>query len=502
MLRSGQTLAERYLLREVIARGGMGEVWRADDTVLGRAVALKTLLPSKSADPEFVQRFRTEARAMAALSDPAVVDVYDYGHADGVDFIVMRFVEGESLRTLLHRSGWLPADQVMTLVSQAATALHLAHEHGIVHRDVKPSNLLIKPDGRLVLTDFGVARMVVGGTAAGDESVMGTATYLAPEQIAGGPITPAVDVYALGIVAYECLAGAPPFEADSPLALALRHADDVPPPLPNHVPVATRRVVMRALAKDPRDRFGSAGEMASAAAAAARFASLADKSAKPAPEERSEPDTSGGLAADAAIGPSGDAHPRASGTRPAVRIWSRRLVTLGLALAVMVGGTVAYMVVRARPAETATAVKPQAPDPAAGTGSASTHRPSDGPTATTGGTNAGAEGPAAVSGPLATTGVPPDPVPSGADPTRSGSPGAGHPAGPGQRPDQGVVIDVVGWAVAAAVGALTDLGLVPAVQAVASDQCTVLAQSRPAKSHVEVGSTIELTVGTNDGCPR
>src|SRR5690242_3334016 len=140
MLKPGQTLAERYLLREVIARGGMGEVWRADDTVLGRAVALKTLLPSKSADPEFVQRFRTEARAMAALSDPAVVDVYDFGQADGVDFIVMRFVEGESLRSLLDRSGRLPADRVMTLVAQAATALHLAHEHGIVHRDVKPAN--------------------------------------------------------------------------------------------------------------------------------------------------------------------------------------------------------------------------------------------------------------------------------------------------------------------------------------------------------------------------
>src|SRR5262245_50400066 len=272
MLHVGSTLSERYLLREVIARGGMGEVWRADDIELGRPVAIKTLLPALSGDPGFAQRFRTEVRAMAVLNDPAIVEMQDFGHSDGIDYIVMRYVEGESLRSLMSREGPLAPDRTMALVAQAADALHLAHQQGIVHRDVKPSNLLVRPDGRLVLTDFGIARMVDTTRLTEAGSVLGTVTYLSPEQIMGDPVSPATDVYALGVVAYECLAGVPPFTSRQPLALAMSHTRDEPPALPRHAPFPVRRVVLRALAKNPADRWPTAAAMASAAAKAATVA--------------------------------------------------------------------------------------------------------------------------------------------------------------------------------------------------------------------------------------
>ena len=269
MLHVGSTLSERYVLREVIARGGMGEVWRADDVERNRAVAVKTLLPALSEDQIFAARFRTEAQAMAVLNHPSIVEILDFGRSDGIDFIVMAYVGGESLRGIMHRVGPLPADQVMSLVSQAASALHAAHEQGIVHRDVKPSNLLITPDGRLVLTDFGIARIVAAARLTAAGSVMGTVTYVAPEQITGDPVSAATDIYSLGVVAYECLAGVPPFASRAAIAVAISHTRDDPPPLPEHVPFPVRRVVLRALAKDPADRWPSAAAMASAAARAA-----------------------------------------------------------------------------------------------------------------------------------------------------------------------------------------------------------------------------------------
>ena len=206
---------------------------------------------------------------MAVLSDPAIVEIQDFGRSDGIDYIVMQYVEGESLRSLMSREGPLPPDRTMALVAQAAAALHLAHEQGIVHRDVKPSNLLVRPDGRLVLTDFGIARMVDTTRLTEAGSVLGTVTYLAPEQITGDPVSPATDVYALGVVAYECLAGVPPFASREPLKVAMSHTRDEPPPLPEHAPFPVRRIVLRALAKNPADRWPTAAAMASAAAKAA-----------------------------------------------------------------------------------------------------------------------------------------------------------------------------------------------------------------------------------------
>jgi len=270
MLAPGTRLGGRYELCEPVARGGMGEVWRADDPVLGRTVAVKVLLPSLSTDPGFAERFRTEARAMAALSDPSIVEVYDYGQADGIAYLVMPFVQGESLHDLLNRVGPLPPREAMNIVAQVANALQHAHRSGIVHRDVKPGNLLIRPDGRLMLTDFGIARSVAAEPVTTAGGIVGTAAYLAPEQVAGNKVAPATDVYALGVVAYECLTMTQPFVADSPVGVALKHTRDEPPPLPDTVPPNVQHVVMRAMAKDPEQRWPSAHAMAEAATKAAR----------------------------------------------------------------------------------------------------------------------------------------------------------------------------------------------------------------------------------------
>jgi serine/threonine-protein kinase len=262
----GMVLGARYELLEPHAIGAMGEVWRAMDPVLGRIVAVKVLLPGLSADPGFVERFQAEARAMASLSDPSIVEVYDYGQTAAISYLVMRLVEGESLHALLGRVGPLPPREVMTIVAQAAHALHQAHRNGIVHRDVKPSNLVVRPDGHLVLTDFGIA----DGVAALPAAVIGTAGYLAPEQLAGGPALPATDVYSLGVVAYECLTMRQPIAVDGPLAGASAHGHDHPTPLPDSVPATVQHVVMRALAPEAKDRWPSAEAMAEAASQAAR----------------------------------------------------------------------------------------------------------------------------------------------------------------------------------------------------------------------------------------
>jgi serine/threonine-protein kinase len=286
VLQPGATLGGRYVLREPVARGGMGEVWRAEDPVLRRTVAAKVLLPGLSGDPDFAVRFQTEARAMAALSDPGIVEVYDFGQVDGVSFLVMPFVDGESLHHLLNRVGPLSPHDTMSVVAQAANALEVAHRSGIVHRDVKPANLLVRPDGRVVLTDFGIARAVAADQVTAGGGLVGTAAYLAPEQVAGGRVAPTTDVYALGIVAYECLTLTRPFVADSPVGVALMHTRDEPPPLPDTVPPGVRRVVMRALVKDPDERWPSAQAMAEAATEAAR--DLPDLSLAAAPRPAAE----------------------------------------------------------------------------------------------------------------------------------------------------------------------------------------------------------------------
>ncbi|SIQ44021.1 Serine/threonine protein kinase [Micromonospora avicenniae] len=275
MLTEGVVLSDRYRLSERVATGGMGAVWRCTDLLLEREVAVKVLLSTLVADAEFATRFRAEARMLAALRHPGVVAVHDVGQAtlaDGtpVDYLVMEYVEGEPLGHWIGRAGRLDAASTMSVVAQAADALHGAHVAGIVHRDVKPGNLLVRPDGRVVLVDFGIARSpaLTGLTAA--NIVLGTALYMSPEQGTGQPVSAASDVYALGAVAYLCLAGRPPFVGENPLEVALRHQQDEPEPLPPGTPPAVIELVARAMAKRPADRFGSAAEMARAATEARR----------------------------------------------------------------------------------------------------------------------------------------------------------------------------------------------------------------------------------------
>jgi serine/threonine-protein kinase len=272
VLRVGDLLGDRYRLDEPVADGGMGEVWRATDVSLGRTVAVKVVRPALSTDPGFDARFRAEARMMAALTHPNVVNVYDYGRSPldtggSVAFLVMAYVDGEPLSRRITDAGRLSIAETMSIVAQAADALHAAHMHGIVHRDVKPANLLVQPNGAVKLVDFGVARSPSVTQITTANAILGTAMYMAPEQASGRPVSPATDIYALGAVAYHCLAGHPPFTGDGPLEIALRHVSDEPPPLPGDVPPAAQTMVARALAKDPADRYPTAAAFAATARA-------------------------------------------------------------------------------------------------------------------------------------------------------------------------------------------------------------------------------------------
>ena len=255
----------RYRLESRIATGGMGEVWRATDTSLGREVAVKVLKSEYADDPLFRSRFEIEARHAASLHHPGVASVYDVGEsallgrADGSSvprpFLVMELVDGQPLSALLRGGRPLDPVAVRELMAQAADAIGAAHRAGIVHRDVKPANLLVTPERQVKITDFGIARASDGLGLTGTGQVMGTPQYLSPEQARGGTATPASDVYSLGVVAFECLAGHRPFDADSPVATALAHLNDPVPALPRSVPADLAAVVRRALAKDPEQRY-------------------------------------------------------------------------------------------------------------------------------------------------------------------------------------------------------------------------------------------------------
>jgi CheY-like chemotaxis protein/predicted Ser/Thr protein kinase len=265
MSTSGTMLAGRYRLDEHIGGGGMGDVWRGTDTVLGRTVAIKMLRRALLDQPGFAERFLGEARAMATINHAGVAHVHDYGSGDGTAFLVMEYVDGDPLSRTLRDGGPLAPARAMELVAQAAYALQAAHDKGIVHRDVKPDNLLVRSDGRLVLTDFGIARSAIVGPLTAAGAVLGSVSYLSPEQVAGQAATPLSDVYALGVVAYECLAGRRPFEGTNPVEVAMLRMREVPPPLPAEVPPAVRRVVETAMAREPGMRYASAAAMATAA---------------------------------------------------------------------------------------------------------------------------------------------------------------------------------------------------------------------------------------------
>jgi serine/threonine protein kinase len=258
MHRQGAVLADRYELSGLLATGGMGEVWEAYDRKLGRTVAAKVVKPEYAPDPVFRSRLHAEAKAAAAVRNSHVVGIYDVGEAaDGaeqpVPYIIMELLPGESLSRRL-KSGPLSAADTTDLVAQVADALAAAHEQGVVHRDIKPANLVRNESGHVTVLDFGIARAADSVALTATGQMLGTARYLSPEQVSGKPATAESDIYSLGVVAYECLTGAPPFVAGSDIATALAHRDQPVPTLPDTVPPDLADLVTRCLAKDPQQR--------------------------------------------------------------------------------------------------------------------------------------------------------------------------------------------------------------------------------------------------------
>jgi serine/threonine-protein kinase len=263
----GAVLGGRYELGELLGRGGMAEVYLGTDRVLQRPVAVKVLGAWLADDERFVERFRREALAAARLSHPDLVAVYDTGSDEGLHYIVMEYVPGETLADALHREGRLPAGRATAIARGVARALAVAHAAGIVHRDVKPANVMLGPDGRARVMDLGIARTLEGESLTRTTSVLGSPNYLSPEQARGDPVDARSDVYSLGCVLYEMLSGRPPFDADSPVAVAYKHVHEDPLPpsaLEPAVPAPLDAVTLRAMAKDPGDRFQSAEELAAA----------------------------------------------------------------------------------------------------------------------------------------------------------------------------------------------------------------------------------------------
>uniref|UniRef100_UPI002454BEEA serine/threonine-protein kinase n=1 Tax=Nocardia farcinica TaxID=37329 RepID=UPI002454BEEA len=272
MLTNGAMIADRYRLQRLIATGGMGQVWEALDTRLNRRVAVKVLKAEFSADPTFRQRFRTEAQTTAQLNHSGIAGIYDYGEtydpsAGETSYLVMELVQGEPLNAVLSRLGKLSVNQGLDMLEQTGRALEVAHAAGVVHRDVKPGNILVTPTGQVKITDFGIAKAVDASPVTKTGMVMGTAQYIAPEQAVGEDATAASDVYSLGVVGYEALAGKRPFSGDGAITVAMKHVRETPPPMPADVPANVRELIEITMGKDPQLRYASGGEFADAVAA-------------------------------------------------------------------------------------------------------------------------------------------------------------------------------------------------------------------------------------------
>ena len=279
----------RYRLIELLGRGGMGEVWRAHDTAIDRVVALKMLLPHFAKDPDFEQRFRREARAAARLDDPHVVPIYDVGEIDDRLYVTMRLIKGTDLQTMID-AGPLEPRRAVAIIDQIASALHNAHSVGLVHRDVKPSNILVDQNDYAYLIDFGIARAANDTRLTSANAAIGTWAYMAPERFSSGEIHPSSDIYALACVLYQCLTGQQPFPGDTLEQVAVGHMV-MPPPRPSErasIPPAMDQVIATGLAKQPAERYPTAVEMATAAKEAVTGAGQPSSLPPPTPTPRRE----------------------------------------------------------------------------------------------------------------------------------------------------------------------------------------------------------------------
>jgi eukaryotic-like serine/threonine-protein kinase len=323
--RTGLVLDERYQLDEPIAAGGVGQVWRAADLLLDRTVAVKLLRPEYADHPETLDRFRAEARHAGSLTHPCVARIYDYGSAGAgtPPYLVMEFVNGPSLADMLAAD---PVDPVLALdvVAQAAAGLDAAHRNGLVHRDVKPGNILLGEDGLVKITDFGIAHAAGSAPITGPGLVMGTTQYMAPERITGAPATPASDLYSLGILIYECLTGLPPYDGGTAEVMA-GHLYLPLPPLPSGVAPALDELIARLTAKDPAARLSDAAELAELARRLRdTLAATPDHAAAPAAAPAAEP-------------------PHEAGAGPSFWAGRRRSAALGAGATVLAGAGVAWL---------------------------------------------------------------------------------------------------------------------------------------------------------------
>lgn len=253
-LLEGFLLGGRYRLESRIASGGMAHVWSATDEVLQRTVAVKIMRPDLGHEEQFARRFRDEAVHSAGLNHTNIATVFDYGEDDGLAFLVMEYVEGQTLSAIMKERGPLPASEVRSILGQAAQALGVAHEHRVVHRDVKPANILVREDGLVKLTDFGIARALDASGHTQHGEMLGTPNYISPEQVRGEPVTGSSDLYALGVVGHEMLSGHRPFDRETPIATAMSHLTEPPPALPDDVPEDLASVIHDCLDKDPAKR--------------------------------------------------------------------------------------------------------------------------------------------------------------------------------------------------------------------------------------------------------
>jgi len=260
-LRAGATLTDRYTLTSLIAVGGMGEVWLADDAELSRPVAVKVLKDSAHGNETFLKRFRNEAKNAAGLTHPNIAQVYDYGDHDGIAYLVMEFVDGEPLSSILERERTISEVRLVNILIETCRGLQAAHAAGVMHRDIKPGNLLIFGNDSVKITDFGVSRGMDQTTLTATGMVMGTAQYLAPELALGKPASPASDLYALGIIAFEATVGRRPFTAANAVDIAIAQVNEDVPPLPDSVSRPVRQLIALLLEKNPRKRPKTAAEL-------------------------------------------------------------------------------------------------------------------------------------------------------------------------------------------------------------------------------------------------